>query len=112
MYVDICLMPITLMSTETMSKIGEGRQTRTNSTNPVISAHTSSPSPSSQNEKSYHHVSLVGLSFTQPTLETTKAPALLIIYKKPTVSYGRAIFVIILVLYLALDDMCWQCFVF
>lgn len=34
------------------------------------------------------------------------------LYKPAVISYGRAILVVILVLYLALDDMCWQRIVF
>lgn len=34
------------------------------------------------------------------------------LYKPAVISYGRAIFVITLVLYLAMNDKCWQCIVF
>lgn len=105
-------MPITLMTTTTMSEIREGRRR--------LRAQTLSSEPAfphllvhfkeqlSQDEKSYYHVSMVGLPF----ITANKGPGFADnLYKPAAISYGRAILVIILVLYLALDGKCWQCIV-
>lgn len=113
-HVGVCPVPITLMTTTTISEIWEGRRrlrAQTPSSEPAF------PPPHllvhfkeqlSQDEKSHYHVSMVGLPF----ITANKGPGFTDnLYKPAAISYGRAILVIILVLYLALDGECWQCIV-
>lgn len=95
-HVGICLMPIILMTAATMSEIGEGRH--------VLTAQTSSSEPASPLSscalqraalaewKAMLICSIVSLVFIQPTLETTKAQALLIIYTKQQTSHMAGLY--------------------
>lgn len=111
-HVGVCPVPITLMTTTTISEIWEGRRrlrAQTPSSEPAFS-----PSPCSLQRAAFTgwKVALPCFNGGLPFITANKGPGFTDnLYKPAAISYGRAILVIILVLYLALDGECWHCIV-